>query len=450
MTARSFASALALLLVRSSFAQGPEITSWILNQGETGSYYVQGNSTPVVTSTPANVQQVQYSTDNVYISATGIPAYPTAPFLDGNPSLAGSNAYIFRVPRVPQQQTGTLTDVPLGHIGVLKNGVPIFNAEDAMSYNGQGIWLRNAVYWENDGMDCSKGHPAPNMGGGGLQSGRYHHHQNPAPFSTASVLLSSICTQYPSTGLYTPDPAQHSPLLGYAFDGFPIYGCFGHSDPLDAASPIARIESSWQPRNITVRQTLADGTTLPANQYGPAVSPQYPIGCYIQDFEFVAGSGDLDAHNGRFCVTPEYPGGTYAYFATVDADLNSAYPYFIGPTYYGVVATDNFGVPGPGNPPTNVSVPGNVTTWTGTTGIAEAAAAQRIIASPNPTDGLVRLVLPEGTRTYAVCDIAGREVRRGNATGGVRVEDLSDLGPGTWLIRAEGSAGSFTTRVVRH
>ena len=296
--------ALPLFLIAGALhAQGPEVTSWILNQGETGSYYVQGNSTPIVTTTLANVQLVQYADDNVYINATGIPAYPTAPFLDGNPSLAGSNDYLFRIPRNPQAQTGTLTDVPLGHIGVLKNGVPIFNAEDAMSYNGQGIWLRNAVYWENDGMDCSKGHPAPNMGGGGQQMGRYHQHQNPAPFSTASVLLSSICTLYPSTGLYTPDPADHSPLLGYAFDGFPIYGCFGYSDPLDAASPITRIQSSWQLRNITVRQTLADGTVLPAGETGeiwtwtPAVIDRYlnapPLGPDTLDDRGFFRTGDM-------------------------------------------------------------------------------------------------------------------------------------------------------------
>ena len=81
--------ALPLFLIAGALhAQGPEVTSWILNQGETGSYYVQGNSTPIVTTTLANVQLVQYADDNVYINATGIPAYATAPFLDGNPSLA--------------------------------------------------------------------------------------------------------------------------------------------------------------------------------------------------------------------------------------------------------------------------------------------------------------------------------------------------------------------------
>jgi hypothetical protein len=37
-------------------------------------------------------------------------------------------------------------------------------------------------------------------------------------------------------------------------------------------------------------------------------------------------------------VTPEYPNGTYAYFATVDENHNSAFPYIVGPTFYGVYA----------------------------------------------------------------------------------------------------------------
>jgi hypothetical protein len=43
----------------------------------------------------------------------------------------------------------------------------------------------------------------------------------------------------------------------------------------------------------------------------------------------------LDEHNGRICVTPEYPAGIYCYFTTVNADNSSAYPYVIGPTFYG-------------------------------------------------------------------------------------------------------------------
>ena len=79
----------------------------------------------------------------------------------------------------------------------------------------------------------------------------------------------------------------------------------------------------------------ADGTDVPD---GPAVSPTYPLGYFREDYEWLAHTGDdsyLDIHNGRFCITSEYPTGTYCYFATVDANHNSAYPYLVGPTFYG-------------------------------------------------------------------------------------------------------------------
>jgi hypothetical protein len=83
------------------------------------------------------------------------------------------------------------------------------------------------------------------------------------------------------------------------------------------------------------------------------VSATYPLGYYLEDYSFTAGAGDLDQYNGRFAVTPEYPNGTYAYFATMDASGKAAYPYIVGPTYYGVVQTDD--ITG------NITVPGNAT-----------------------------------------------------------------------------------------
>ena len=56
------------------------------------------------------------------------------------------------------------------------------------------------------------------------------------------------------------------------------------------------------------------------------------MGTYIEDYEYVEGLGDLDQYNGRFCVTPEYPLGVYAYFCTLDGTTgNPKFPYFVGP-----------------------------------------------------------------------------------------------------------------------
>jgi len=45
----------------------------------------------------------------------------------------------------------------------------------------------------------------------------------------------------------------------------------------------------------------------------------------------------LDQYNGRFTVTPEFPNGVYAYFATIASDGSPAYPYLVGRQYYGTV-----------------------------------------------------------------------------------------------------------------
>ena len=59
------------------------------------------------------------------------------------------------------------------------------------------------------------------------------------------------------------------------------------------------------------------------------------MGKYIEDYEYIEGSGDLDQYNGRYCVTPEYPGGVYAYFCTLDGSTgNPKFPYFVGPEFY--------------------------------------------------------------------------------------------------------------------
>ena len=67
---------------------------------------------------------------------------------------------------------------------------------------------------------------------------------------------------------------------------------------------VKRMRSSYQTRRLTQRTSLSDGTQLTASQYGPDISDQFPLGAYAEDYEYVAGSGDLDEDNGRFTVTP--------------------------------------------------------------------------------------------------------------------------------------------------
>ncbi len=339
---------LSLLLFSSTILNAqtnPAIINWLRNTtGITGRHYVSGNPTPITDAVLANVQTVQYSTNWVYVSTNGIPAYITGPFLDGNPSLATSQNAIFKLPLNPTQNTGTPTPTNGGNIGIFINGVALFDYRDGVAWNtttnalcgGPGnppcpggptatqAWNRDAIPAERAGFDCSKAHPA---------MGNYHHHQNPSAFNLDLSVLSTICDTYPSDGLYVINPSQHSPLLGFAYDGFPIYGAYGYVNT-NGTGGITRMKSSYQLRNITARTTSPTGATVAS---GPAVSTTYPLGYFREDYEYIAHSEPdyLDEHNGRFCVTPEYPNGIYCYFATVDANHNSAYPYVVGPTFYG-------------------------------------------------------------------------------------------------------------------
>ena len=121
----------------------------------------------------------------------------------------------------------------------------------------------------------------------------------------------------------------HSPIIGWAYDGNPIYGPFGYSEPDNINSPLKIIASSY----IT---NVNGVTNRPVG---------FDAGFFIEDHQF-NNSGDLDIHNGRFCKTPEFPNGVYAYFsavglATDNNKLQGVYPYFIGNTYRSPFISDN-------------------------------------------------------------------------------------------------------------
>ncbi|HRE42005.1 MAG TPA: YHYH protein [Ignavibacteria bacterium] len=298
-----------LFITSLSFAQlPPVVTFWQQNPNNITGY----------NGIPADVQQVFYSDNFVYVKCTGIPSYTIGPW-PMNPNQATNQNWTFKITRFPTPNANP-TVAGNGQLGVLKNGVVIFNAGDAMSYNNQNIWYRVAYYFEGTSFDSSGGHPAP--------GGSYHYHIN-------------------MTKLYTPNPNLHSPLLGYMFDGYPVYGAYGYANT-NGTGGIRRIKSGYRKRNITTRTTLPNGTVLQPSQYGPAINIQYPLGCFIQDYELIPGGSDLDRHNGRFSVTPEYPNGIYAYYMTLDSLGIPEYPYIIGPTYYGNVVAGNSG-PGSGH-----------------------------------------------------------------------------------------------------
>ncbi|MFD2721744.1 YHYH protein [Hymenobacter monticola] len=384
----------------------PIVSSWIVNTtGATG-----------YNGIPSNVQRVQYSAGNVYVTCTGVPAYSIGPW-PGNPNSATNQNFVFKITRTPQPNTGPATATPLGHTGIWSNGVSIFNARDAMSYNNAGVWNQNAIVVEGPSFDSCLGHPAGN--------GEYHHHLNPR------------C-------LYNDrDSTRHSPIIGFAFDGYPIYGAYGYANA-NGTGAIRSIRTSYRMRNITTRTTLPNGSTAPSP--GPAINAAKPLGYYIEDFEYVAGRGDLDSHNGRFCITPEYPAGTYAYFVTINRLYEGAYPYTPGPTYYGVIPA---GATGPQSGQAVVNEP--VTTYTVTATFL--AAGLQLTTYPNPASDVLNIA-PEGgvanDLTARLFNTLGQPVSAAlQLHPSVPAEfNVSSLAAGVYYLKVDGLGVAATQKVV--
>jgi hypothetical protein len=120
----------------------------------------------------------------------------------------------------------------------------------------------------------------------------------------------------------------HSPIIGWAYDGNPIYGPYGYSN--GNSGPVKLLKTGYKLKETD--QLILEGR--------PPLTT-YPKGFFVEDY-FFEGSGDLDENNGRYCVTPEFPQGTYAYFCTISGNINTTYfnkyfapeyPYIIGPTF---------------------------------------------------------------------------------------------------------------------
>ena len=382
----------------------PNITSWLQNTTATG----YGGYT-------SNVQLVQYSATEVYVSASCIPEYAVGPW-PTDPNVPSPQNVVCAFPRFPVQNTGTATAVSLGSIGLWTNGVGIFNAMDGFHWSsstsswamGPGpSWNRNAYIFEGASFDSCLGHPAP--------GGEYHNHVNP------KCLYNDL------------DSTHHSPIIGFAFDGFPIYGAYGYASTTAASGPIKRMRSSYQLTTDTTRSG------------GPHPVSAYPLGDCIDDYIYTAGSGDLDAHNGRFCYTPEYPSGTYAYFVTVDDSLKPVYPFVMGPTYYGVVTSTSV----------HVTPTGTDTTYSSTTGISLVNKGDiKYILAPNPVEDHLYIYMDNdnvNNITGYITNTEGRIVKTLSLMQPsiAYAVDLTDLAPGIYILNFEGNGTKVTEKISK-
>lgn len=384
---------LVLLALACTASADPQLTSWFTGLSSKyarlfESVATETAGTSVTTwsrgagaqSTPAyaGVSDVSYSASWVYIRTSGLAGHVMGPwYLDaaktqnfGN--FPSNTKVIYRIPRTPTP-AATKTLTPGGAIGYFVNGVAFFDNRDTFSYSntnakdadptagigsGDGIWTRDALPNEGATFDAALAHQAGN---------NYHYHVQPVALRAQ---LGDHVIYNEGTNRYTESTAAvtaHSPIIAWAADGYPVYGPYGYSVANDATSGLRRVVSGFVLRNGVVagttnltntgRHTLPAwaaswqnrSATLTATQYGPNVAAAYALGHYLEDYDYLGDLGftqgatnnaggifyDLDRYNGRTCVTPEFPNGTYAYFSTIAADGTPLFPYNIGRQFYG-------------------------------------------------------------------------------------------------------------------
>ena len=211
------------------------------------------------------------------LQSNAVPAHKTGAFPNpGNPNRISAQSVSARIPLAPEVAAfPTPVKVP----GWALNGVP-FDPGAGEFYQGDPSlgWQYEALSGAvRLGFDENHAHVQP--------TGMYHYHGLPTLFLYAQGVTFEA----------------HSPQVGWAADGFPIYALYGFEDPESARSEIIEHSSSYRLRE----GTRPSGDGQPGGAYD---------GTFNADYEFVDGAGTLDACNGIWTVTPEFPDGTYAYF----------------------------------------------------------------------------------------------------------------------------------------
>ncbi len=224
------------------------------------------------------------------MTGNGIPDHPVVGGNFATPvGPQNLNVTFSRTPAITSPTGTTLTRRPSGYV---LNSVKLDPGTDgtcsssatSTSMGGGCVAIMGRDPWHLEAMggafmfgtDENNAHTQPN--------GQYHYHGMPEGYLTRQ------------------GGGQRVTLVGFAVDGFPIYARYGYSVATDSTSAVRAMTPSWQKK-----------ATPNAGRPSTAI---FPMGTFTEDYEYVAGSGDLDECNGRVGVTPEFPSGTYHYVIT--------------------------------------------------------------------------------------------------------------------------------------
>ena len=254
--------------------------------------------------------EFEYNETHIVIQANGIPAHD----LESGPGCCtASQDHVWTIPLEPTNNSDCTPSIssegcemaPIrGAVAFAVNGVPIFGPEDGPG--GDAVAGQEGQYEEDRQhvwLGLCHGHSGP--------GGEYHYHAD------------ANCVHWhpdeeQSWRDYSLESSrtinEHSGIVGFAFDGYPIYGFVGWGEN----GEVTEMTSSYR---------LKEGET----GYNG-----------IEDYEYIAGMGDLDSCNGQYGSTPDFPDGIYHYHSTwANGEGDLGFPYFIL-CYRGIVENSNY------------------------------------------------------------------------------------------------------------
>src|SRR5262249_41083437 len=140
----------------------------------------------------------------VTVQSNGIPTYQ---YVALTPNGLQAKSYTFTFPQSPTQAVSTTVVPLLGNVGVAVNGIPIYGVNEGPqpASDAYGAPIAAAI------LDECGSHSA--------QQGTFHNHE-----LFVKCLVQSAVSESQPWNDPDPSPSVPSPIIGYAFDGFPIYG----------------------------------------------------------------------------------------------------------------------------------------------------------------------------------------------------------------------------------
>ena len=238
--------------------------------------------------------------DSVNVEYSGLEYYSTPDLIVTDSSKSGTGAVLRAI----------IKNNKLDSVKVIKAGIGYSSADTSISVVSSGF---NAVF-SSEVRDLT------------IVTNELFNSNKLLIDNDNDELKYSLCGY--DVNLFSEDANSISGIIGWAYDGNPIYGPYGSKNP-NQFSTSARLISGYSKNQslVTDRPSVQD----------------FPEGFFVEDYHYDSTNADLDEHNGRYEKNEDFPNGVYAYHAVVDENSqNPIFPFFVGNTYRSKKVKENF------------------------------------------------------------------------------------------------------------